>query len=897
VPIGFFDTGAQNQHPVLDGNVWWHADSDLIDDGSNDLDASDVIGHGTSVAQLVVGRPRDQFAGGIAPEAALHVFRIIPDEPVPGNPFGQPDVGAGLSMLEEGLAFAQNYLRALNFSWDGDFSWEDQQTTDRLVEAFHTYIDLPAPGTTPYQDGLVIFAAGDGGSANPSQMAALPNANGGDSLRGNWLTVAAVETSDPTRLASYSNACGIAMDYCLVAPGDVVVTGKDDTSETVTYWSVGSSQMASPQVLAAAALVFEAYPYLSGAQVGQVLLAGARDLGEPGVDPVFGHGLLDVGKSLLGPSRLDWGDMVVNLGGSQGTYWQNEIAGDGGLVVDGNGVWSSLTLYGRNVFTGDVRVGNRANLIIANDMAASIHIETEGSVQLFEGVVGGDIQVGQGAALYWGNNGSMPSLTINGDIANDGYLAVGPYPNATLGGSYTQGPDGTLTVYLGTDPLHFSGSAQLAGGLDIGGLAPGYVAHGQTEILIADGGVTGQFGAMSWRSGLLLEATFGYGTDRVWLDVTRADVVATAASLSGITPASLGAATRVEDAFEQIDVGARTTGGGTERNRPMREGFLALAGELQRISDPDSLKSSLRSLSGEVHAAAATATYDTLDQGRRALSTRFDALASGVDRVGGWLRGLDGSASLGSGVDAQVEGWLAGHDVALDGRAVAGLAFGESRTDSRVEGLTDRSRERQTQAQAYLGRQWNQGYVMGQFGIGQWQRQIDRELLLGANRYGLHSDYDGDFAVAGLETGYRFDGRAGTLVPYLGAEHARVRSDGFHEEGAAGFGLRTMAATSSRTQAIAGLRTDRDWRRISVSGYAEWQQTLASDGLAVSASFVGVDAWSPLAASDPALSGGMFGLSAKAWLSPQSALSFGYDQRFGPRGDAGLVSVRYAVGF
>jgi uncharacterized protein with beta-barrel porin domain len=124
-----------------------------------------------------------------------------------------------------------------------------------------------------------------------------------------------------------------------------------------------------------------------------------------------------------------------------------------------------------------------------------------------------------------------------------------------------------------------------------------------------------------------------------------------------------------------------------------------------------------------------------------------------------------------------------------------------------------------------------------------------------------------------------------------------VRSDGFYEDGAAGFGLRSGASTSSRTQAIAGLRASRDWQRISLSGYAEWQQTLASDGLELSASFVGVDAWSPLAASNPALSGGMFGLSATAWLGANSTLALGYDQRFGPRGDASLVSLKYAFGF
>ena len=110
-------------------------------------------------------------------------------------------------------------------------------------------------------------------------------------------------------------------------------------------------------------------------------------------------------------------------------------------------------------------------------------------------------------------------------------------------------------------------------------------------------------------------------------------------------------------------------------------------------------------------------------------------------------------------------------------------------------------------------------------------------------------------------------------------------------------GLRSDAGVAARTQAIAGVRASREWQRFGLNGYAEWQQTLGSDGLRWSASFVGVDAWSPLAASDPAASGGMFGLSARAWLSPRAALSLNYDQRFGARGDAGLVWLRYAFGF
>jgi uncharacterized protein with beta-barrel porin domain len=334
----------------------------------------------------------------------------------------------------------------------------------------------------------------------------------------------------------------------------------------------------------------------------------------------------------------------------------------------------------------------------------------------------------------------------------------------------------------------------------VAGVRDGYVTQAREDVLSAAGGISGRFDGLTSAATVFLDASLIYTTTNAWLDVRRLDVTAAAMGMADITPSALGAAVRVEEAFDGIDA---QQGGGQE---VIADGFIRVAGEFQRTAGADAAAASLRSLSGEVHASAAAATYDTLDLGRRVLSSRFDDLASGSRRAGGWMEALGGAASLGSGVDAQVDGWLAGHDVGLDGAMIAGLAFGESRTDSRIDGLADRSRERQTQAQAYLGRQWNQAYLMGQFGAGQWQRQIDRELLLGASRYGVHSDYDGDFAVAGLDAGYRFEGAAGTLVPYLGTEHTQVRSDGFYEDGAAGFGLRSGASTSSRTQAIAGLR-------------------------------------------------------------------------------------------
>ena len=60
----------------------------------------------------------------------------------------------------------------------------------------------------------------------------------------------------------------------------------------------------------------------------QTLLGTAKDLGAAGVDPVFGYGLLDVGKAVKGPAQFNWGDVTVSFTGS--STW-----GNGGSIRPG----------------------------------------------------------------------------------------------------------------------------------------------------------------------------------------------------------------------------------------------------------------------------------------------------------------------------------------------------------------------------------------------------------------------------------------------------------------------------------------------------------------------------------------------------------------------------------
>ena len=860
--IGIIDSGVNRNHPALSGRVG--ANLNYLDSRQNNLSVDDVVGHGTTVAQLAAGKPVGSWPGGVAPGATVLSARIIADKRPDDDGSGQGNQvsGAiGVKSIHQDLVGLG--MRIMNNSWGGLY-WTQPGATAAIADEYRFFIRD--------HDGLVVFATGNESRADPTDMASLPSklGTGGSlpaaDLEKGWLAVAALDTNQPSQLASYSNACGVARNYCLVAPGTAVFTGHNSTASNLEYYYGSGTSYAAPLVSGAAAVVWEKYPYFNNDLIRQTLLGTATDLGAPGVDAVFGYGLLDVAKALGGPAKFDWGDVAVRVDGS--STWSNAISGNGGLIKRGSGELTIGAGGQRLDYLGDTRV-EQGRLNLRGPLTRSnVVVSTGGTLA--------------GAKSLGGNLDNAGRVQIDEGTGGEGL---------SVAGNYLQRDDAVLSLIVGYGPLKVAGAATLQGGeVYLAGLRSGYVAKVREDVLTTGGGISGRFDALNKHSTLFMDASLVYGSHAVWLDVRRLDVVAAAAGLGSLSPASAGAAQRVEAAFGAID----QHGAGAFQE----QGFSALAGQFQAINDQQQAKDSLRSLSGEAHVAATAATFDSLDLGRRALSHRFDQLASTTGVDGAWSQSLSASGTPMAGAQMQAEGWVVGQDVRLGHGLSAGVAFGQSRGDSRSLGLADRSRELQTQAMAYVGGRGEHGYVLGRIGAGQWQRQLDRQVQLGANAYGVHSQYGGEFMLGGVEAGWHLQGQAGALVPYLGAEYAQVRSDGFSETGAAGFGLRSEGSVASRSQAIAGVRAERDWGRVRVGSHVEWQQTLYTQGLdGMQASFVGVEAWSPMAARAPAQSGGVFGLSAQAQLGVRSNLALSWEQRFGPRGDARQVWMRYALGF
>ncbi|MFX6119076.1 S8 family serine peptidase, partial [Acinetobacter baumannii] len=71
----------------------------------------------------------------------------------------------------------------------------------------------------------------------------------------------------------------------------------------------------APQISGAVALLAQAFPTLTGAQIVSILYQSARDAGAPGVDSTYGNGILDLTRAFqpLGAASLSSTRAPVSL--------------------------------------------------------------------------------------------------------------------------------------------------------------------------------------------------------------------------------------------------------------------------------------------------------------------------------------------------------------------------------------------------------------------------------------------------------------------------------------------------------------------------------------------------------------------------------------------------------
>lgn len=245
--IGVIDAGINAEHETFNGarlTVRRESDPELRESAQL---------HGTSVAALLVGAP-----GGRSPG-------LVPDLPLVAidafHRDGSDERADAFALVRALGALADEQVRVANLSLAGPPNDVLKASIARLV-AEHGMI--------------VVAAAGNGGpNAAPAYPAAYEDV----------IAVTAVDQADRI----YRRA-GRGPHIDLAAPG-------------VDLWTAASisggrpksgTSFAAPFVTAAAARLLQQSPELTPAEVTAALRQATQDLGAPGPDPIFGHGLLQV---------------------------------------------------------------------------------------------------------------------------------------------------------------------------------------------------------------------------------------------------------------------------------------------------------------------------------------------------------------------------------------------------------------------------------------------------------------------------------------------------------------------------------------------------------------------------------------------------------------------------
>jgi hypothetical protein len=119
---------------------------------------------------------------------------------------------------------------------------------------------------------------------------------------------------DTRQLSDFSDKAGIGANSYLAALGYNDLA--PDNTGREYLWS--GTSFSAPTISGAVALMAQAFPNLSGEKIVQILFNSADDLGEAGVDVIFGHGRMNLARAFqpTGATSLAGGQTPVSLAGN-----------------------------------------------------------------------------------------------------------------------------------------------------------------------------------------------------------------------------------------------------------------------------------------------------------------------------------------------------------------------------------------------------------------------------------------------------------------------------------------------------------------------------------------------------------------------------------------------------
>ena len=244
----------------------------------------DDLSHPTHVAGILAANKDGAGMHGVAFDAG------IASSSAEGNPEEALPLDSAVTFYDPYLTNPD--IKIINNSWGFTtylFAVFDEYAFEYLKADAENNRDVNAITKAVHSDKLLVFAAGNGGHLNPSLDQDLDVLFGDKAFNDHILTVMGTKANSFTeqengRLEAASDAIALFSDLAMYnedtavsAPGWAINSTYADFAASGDYYkSEHGTSMAAPIVSGVGALVQQAFPYLSGKQIGDVLLSTAN---------------------------------------------------------------------------------------------------------------------------------------------------------------------------------------------------------------------------------------------------------------------------------------------------------------------------------------------------------------------------------------------------------------------------------------------------------------------------------------------------------------------------------------------------------------------------------------------------------------------------------------------
>ena len=371
--------------------------------------------HGTQMASIVAGKVDNNGAIGVAPDARLLLAQV--GQGVTFNSktktWTYSDTGISTSAVINALTWAEaNGATVANMSFGSNYDKTFQKGVTLLGNGVYkapvsygsmygsTTKDLLAFAGASKTMALVA-AAGNQGlpyAHFPGAYATQVDSKGNLVLGGRMLIVGSV--GDNNVISSFSNRAGsfctnlsgtvckdpyYVKDFFVVAPGEGIISSiANQYKAGNTANAVNGTSPAAAFVSGGIALMKQAWPQLSGAQLVNLVKTTATDLGTKGVDEVYGYGLVNFDKATLPTGTVKYTTQTLStstvVAGTPVVNVSISATGSLGSAMKGSSVLSNVQVVdniSRN-YTADFTqaIGNSSPV---NSLAMSPYLAMQGT--------------------------------------------------------------------------------------------------------------------------------------------------------------------------------------------------------------------------------------------------------------------------------------------------------------------------------------------------------------------------------------------------------------------------------------------------------------------------------------------------------------------------------------